>query len=522
MTKEYLKFGTAGLRGIMGSGNDKMNIPVVKRASQGLAAYLLRTYDNPSVVISYDSRNNSRAFAECAASVLAANDVKTFIFNEMMPVPVLSYAVKKLTCSAGIVITASHNPREYNGYKVYSCTGGQILDEEAAAIMKEIEAVDVPDGINYIEFEKALQGCCSIVDDSLYVEYLAAVEQVTEFSKENELSVVYTPLNGSGRKPVQDILGSCGFDVFTVPEQEFEDGNFPTCPYPNPEKHEVYKIAQGYAQQRNADIIIATDPDCDRVGAMVKAVAREVTASDCTEGEAAVYELLSGNDIGLLLFDYICRTSSDVKGRTVVSSIVSTPMLDRIAAAYGVNVERTLVGFKYIGQKIDELGDSFIFGFEESNGYLTGTYARDKDGAAGAKLICRMAAFYKAQGLTLMEVLDGIYEKYGSIVSQTVNFEIGSNEEREAVMVSVRDRQRLEDAFSDISGYADYKYPREDSELPPADVIRLDFEDSSRVIIRPSGTEPKIKIYISACGSNQVEGLGRAEELLEAFRNVIG
>lgn len=504
MSEKSLKFGTSGIRGIMGPGRNQLNIDTIKRATQGLADYLNEKSERPSVIISFDSRNNSREFAECTASVLAANGIDTDIFREITPVPVLSFAIRRLGCTAGVMITASHNSREYNGYKVYGASGGQILDKEAAEVMTKIEAV-TPERIKHVSFAEALAGSCCYAPDELYEEYLAAVRSAVPFPGGDRLSVIYTPLNGSGRKPVHDLLAEEGFEVFTVPQQAEPDGNFTTCPYPNPEKEDVYRLALEYAKERGADIITATDPDCDRVGAM---------AFDGDE-----YVLLSGNDLGALLLEYICSTSDDVKGRTVVSTIVSTPIIDRIAEHYGAEVIRTLVGFKYIGRKMDELQEKFLFGFEESNGFLTGTYARDKDGAAGVKLICRMAAFYREKGLTLMDALEQIYEKYGAVMTHTVNYNIGSSEEREAVMREVRNRQKLCRVFGHVAGYMDYMTP--DTGLPKSDIVSFQLEDGSGMIIRPSGTEPKIKLYISACSSSAEAGRQKTAELAERFSRML-
>ena len=503
-----LKFGTAGLRGIMEQGCNKMNVHTVRKASQGLADYLTAAFDEPSVVVSYDSRLNSRVFAEETAAVLTANGVKTYIFEQMMPVPVLSFAVRRLKASAGVMITASHNPKAYNGYKVYNSTGGQILDEEAGKILAEIEKLDIFDDVKTMDFDEALKKGCSLTPAYAYEDYMAEMEEASDVSREREIGIVYTPLNGSGRKPVQETLTRSGFSFFTVPEQEEEDGNFTTCPYPNPEKAEVYEIAEKYAKEQAADIILATDPDCDRVGLMAK------------HGEE--YVLFSGNEVGGLLFNFICQLEGEnAAGKKLFTSMVSTPLVDRIAENYGVKVERTLVGFKYIGDKIENNQKEFIFGFEESNGYLVGTYARDKDGVAAARLICQMAAYYKSKGKTLVDVLEDIYQETGYVADKTVTLEISSQDESREMMKKLRDMDRVNEAMENISGYRDYADPASCTGLPYADIVQMDFADKSRVIVRPSGTEPKIKIYLSSCCSEMELCHRRNDEIMGKIAELI-
>lgn len=460
-----IKFGTAGLRGIMGDGPGNINVGVIKEVTAGLAAYLKKHYDSPSAVIAYDSRNHSEEFAHAAAGVLAAEGVRTYIFREIMPVPVLSYAVRKLSCSAGIMITASHNSREYNGYKVYSHTGGQIVESQADEVQEEIA------GVQSVPKEP---GSYEYIDGSLLEDYLEAADAATDISPERDISIVYTPLNGAGLVPVTRLLERNHLNkVFMVPEQEQPDGDFPTCPYPNPEKEEVYERALEYAYENDADIVAATDPDCDRAGVMVKT--------------AGGYRLLSGNETGILLAEYICSNTQNTQNKVIVTSAVSTPFTDKVAKAYGVSVTRTPVGFKYIGEQIEKLGDKFLFGFEESNGYLTGTYARDKDGAAAVKMICAMAAHYRAQGKTLEDVLNGLYDKFGCCLDETLSFDIDSFEEAERITAG-------------------------------AGCIA---EDGCRVITRRSGTEPKIKIYLSASGGSREEAERRMNLIKEKISRVI-
>ncbi len=502
-----LKFGTAGLRGIMAIGTNRMNIYVVRQATQGFANYLNEGFENPSVVISYDSRLNSKLFAEETACVLVANGIRTYLYSEMMPVPVLSYTIRELGCTAGIMITASHNPKEYNGYKVYNGTGGQILDKEADGILKMIENVDIFTDVKSMSIEEALALNCSYVDETVYNKYISIIDENTENSSEKELNIVYTPLNGAGTRPVQEILTKNNFEYFVVPEQEEADGNFPTCPYPNPEKREVYDIALKYAKEQDADIILATDPDCDRVGAMIK-----------HKGE---YVLLTGNQIGILLFNYICNTEENLKGKNLCTTIVSTPFVDQIANEYGINVIRTLVGFKYLGQQIDLAPDKFIFGFEESNGYLKGTHARDKDGVVGAKLVCQMASFFKSKGKTAIDVLNELYDKYGYVIDKTVTVEVKSKEELVKIMNTVRNTELLNAVFTGIISSVDYKDKEQNTYLPIADVFEVHFEDKARMIIRPSGTEPKVKVYLSACNKTREESETRIAELQNQFNKMI-
>lgn len=480
-----LKFGTAGLRGIMGAGTNRMNEFVVRRATQGLVEHLKNNYDNPTVAIAYDSRNNSREFAEETARVLAGNSIRTYIYKEIMPVPVLSFTVRKLECTCGIVITASHNSREYNGYKVYGSDGAQILESEAASILEHISHVDMFRGVKVAEFKPSSEGLISYVSEDVYEEYMNAMLEASDIASENDVDILYTPLNGSGLRPVTDMFARCGFKARIVKEQKDPDGDFPTCTYPNPEKPETYERA--LAEADGCDIIIATDPDCDRVGCMVN-----------QRGE---YKLLSGNDIGTIITYYLCGLEG-LAGKTIVSSLVSTPIIETIADYYDVKVTRTLVGFKWIGAQMNLLGEDFIFGFEESNGYLTGLYARDKDGVCGAHMICSLAAHYKVQGKTLIDVLDEIYDKFGTCINETISLET----EVAPLMAKVRGAA--------IPGIIDYAPGI--CGLPAADIIQMNYVDDSRLIIRPSGTEPKVKLYVSASSKERID------EIVEALNKIIG
>ena len=487
-----LKFGTAGLRGVMGPGTNRMNEYVVRKATQGLADYLNANFSNPSVSIAYDSRNNSQVYAEESARVLAANGVKTYLYSRLMPVPVLSFTVRRLGTTCGIVITASHNSREYNGYKVYGSDGGQILESAADEILQRIGEVDMFGGVKTVEFKPAEGSLIEYVSESIYEEYMDAMMKATDICKDTDVDILYTPLNGSGLQPVTDMFCRCGFGVRILEIQKEPDGDFPTCTYPNPEKPETYKEA--LAEANGCDIIVATDPDCDRVGCMVKKA----------EGE---YQLLSGNEIGTLFAYYMCGME-EAAGKTIVSSLVSTPLTDRIADAYGVKTRRTLVGFKYIGEQMNELQEDFLFGFEESNGYLTGLYARDKDGVCGTRMLCSLAAYYKAQGKTLTDVLEEIYDRFGGCVNSTISIET----EGAPLMKKVRDAVASGTTAKDVTEVLDYSGGIKG--LPKAEIVQMNYEDGSRLIIRPSGTEPKVKLYISA-GST-----GRVEEIAEQLKNI--
>lgn len=501
-----LEFGTAGLRGVMGLGTARMNIYVIRRATKGLAIYLKNHFQAPKVVISYDSRNHSREYAEAAAGVLAKAGVETYIYGEMMPVPVLSYTTRYLKCDAGIMITASHNPKQYNGYKVYAATGGQILDAAADEILGEIMSLDMFDDVDYYDFDEAMAKDCKYVPEEVYESFLAQAEAASKLTSERDLEIVYTPLNGSGARPVQDILARNGFNKVSVVKEQLEpNGDFPTCPSPNPEKVEVYELALELAKKKNADVIVATDPDCDRVGVMAK--------------RGSQWILMTGNQLGILLTDYIAGQVENPETKTMVTSVVSTPMVNKIAAAYGIGMRRTLVGFKYIGEQIDLLGDGFMFGFEESNGYLVGRYARDKDGVVAAKLACQMAAFYKAQGKTLIDVLDGLYEKFGHCVDQTVSVDLDDISQAKGIMEAIATRDAAEKVFGETSEFVNYS--ADETGLPKANMIQIEKEDGTRVIVRPSGTEPKVKLYMSFYEEDQEKLEERKTEILTNFKKII-
>ena len=433
-----LSFGTAGLRGIMMPGAKGINHNTISMATIGLAKYLLRNIENPKVAISYDSRNNSREFAELTLKTLKALKIQAEMFKELTPVPILSYTIREGNYDAGIMITASHNPKEYNGYKVYGKNGGQILEDAAKEIENEISKVNTLPNIKDVSL--------SYIDDKFYTSYLEAMDRASDFTDARDINILYTPLYGSGLKPVEDMFKRNGFTYTLVREETKANGNFPTCPYPNPEIPDVYDMARKYGD--NYDIIIATDPDCDRVGAMVQG------------------KLLSGNDIGTILTYFLCNV---FKKGLVVCSLVSTPLIEDIAESFNMRAIRTNVGFKWIGDQID-LNPDFVFGFEESNGYLVGDYARDKDGVLGVKLLASVAAYYKKQGKTLIDVLEEIAIRYRKVINKTVSVTIDA-----------------------------------DAIKPEMKVIN--YPDKSRVIIRPSGTEPKIKYYISSHSKERIEEL---------------
>ena len=499
-----LKFGTAGLRGKMDVGTNRMNNHVVKRATQGVSQFLLKRKEDPSVVIGYDTRNHSEDFAREAACVLAANGIKVYLFDQYSPVPLVSFATRSLKTDAAIMITASHNPKEYNGYKVYNGTGGQILEEEADSILEEISNIDIFSGVKTVDFEAAIGNEIVYTPDYVYENFLSNASQVSKGNLENNrnLKVVYSPLHGSGRSFVNEILNKNGFDFEIVKEQEEADGNFPTCPSPNPENRDVYDIALRYADREDADLIIATDPDADRLGAMVR--------------DREGYTLLTGNEIGILMFYYLC-CRGQAEGKNLVSTIVSTPLVDAIAEDYKVNVIRTHVGFKYIGEQIDIDPDNFLLGFEESNGYLAGTYARDKDAVFAANLFCSLAAYFKAEGKTLPEVLEEIYSEYGFMINETISIKEEKREKIEQLMNTFRDAEAMKEVFSDIISYTDYNSREYNKELPLADVVQYGFSDGSGLVIRPSGTEPKIKVYVSAKGSTAE----MAEEKIAKIRSKV-
>ena len=519
-----LKFGTAGLRGVLGAGTNRMNIYVVRQATQGLANWVKQQGGNQLVAISYDSRINSDVFAREAACVLAANGIRVRIYDALMPVPALSFATRYYEANAGIMITASHNPAKYNGYKAYGPDGCQMTDEAADIVYAEIQKTDVLEGAQRISFEDGVQqGLIQFVGDdckeALY-DAIKACQVRPGLCKTAGLKLVYSPLNGSGLVPVMRILKDIGIDDITiVPEQKDPDGNFPTCPYPNPEIFEALRLGLELAKAQGADLMLATDPDADRVGIAMK----------CPDGS---YELVSGNEVGVLLLDYICQGRMEKgtmpKNAVAVKSLVSTPLADAVAANYGVEMRNVLTGFKWIGDQIARLESAgeverFILGFEESYGYLAGPYVRDKDAIVASMLICEMAAYYRSIGSSVKERLEVIYAKYGRYLNKVDSFEfpgLSGMDKMAAIMAGLR-----ENPLSEIGGYKvtkviDYK-KTEETGLPSANVLVYTLEGGATVIVRPSGTEPKVKAYYTTLGKDLAEAEAQKNVLAEALKPIL-
>lgn len=529
-----LEFGTAGLRGVIGAGTNRMNVYTVNQATQGLADYLNETFENPSVAIAYDSRIKSKEFAESAAGVLAANGVKVYIYPELVPTPMLSFAVRRLSCSSGIIITASHNPSKYNGFKCYDPNGYQMTDEAAAKTYEYIQNIDMFTGVKTMSFEDALaEDMVDFIEDWLYDEFYAKVNSCLvnpDSIKKAGLKVIYTPLNGAGNKPVRKVLKMAGItDVTVVKEQEKPDGNFPTCPYPNPEIRQAFECAIETAKGTDADLLLATDPDCDRVGIAVR------------DGDD--YVLMTGNEVGAMLCEYLLSTLKEQnklpENPVVVKSIVTTPLIEAICKEYGAEVADLLTGFKYIGELITNLEkegkeDNFVVGMEESYGYLRGIHARDKDAVVASLMICEMAAVYKLKGISLKEFMNSIYEKYGMYLNTVLNFafEGASGMQKMAdIMNSLRENAPESFANKKVVKVADYKESTvkdvitgESSviNLPKSNVLSYSLEDNSKVIVRPSGTEPKIKVYITACGNTRAESEEKTEFISDEAKKLLG
>lgn len=514
-----LAFGTGGLRGIIGAGTNRMNIYTVRKASQGIANYIKKKYPEQErkIAISYDSRIKSDAFARTAAEVYAANGIQVEMYSQLMPTPCLSYAVRELECAAGVMITASHNPAKYNGYKVYDADGCQITTETAKLILFEMEQVDLFTDVKQMDFEEAVEaGLVSYISEEISTRYIEQVKSQTVISSDKHVNqnikIVYSPLNGTGLKPVLRTLKESGYiNIEVVKEQEEPDGHFPTCPYPNPEVKEAMALGLQYAEKQNAEIFLATDPDCDRVGIAVKD----------SEGK---YILLSGNETGVLLLDYIClcRVANGTMptDAVMVKSIVTTELAERIAEHYGVKTINVLTGFKYIGEYIGTLEkagnkDSFIFAFEESCGYLSGSYVREKDAVNGAFLICEMAAFYKNRGITLMDRLNELYQIYGFQLNSlhTFTFEgIAGDEKMQRIMRKYRVNVH---AIGEKEVIQCLDYASGLKGLPKSDVLKFVLEDGCSVVIRPSGTEPKLKLYISVRAKSKEEASIVEQDLLQ-------
>lgn len=530
-----LEFGTGGLRGVIGAGAYRLNVYTIRRATQGLADYVNGSFENGSVAIAYDSRNKSDVFAKEAARVLAANGIKAYIYPELMPTPMLSWAVRDLKCAAGIVVTASHNPAKYNGYKVYGEDGCQITLEVANTVIGKINDVPMFDGAKLVGFDEGLaNGMIEIISQDVIDRYLDKVSEQgihTDLVADSGLKVVYTPLNGAGNKPVRAILDKIGIkDVTVVKEQENPDGNFPTCPYPNPEIKEALQKGLEYCDKVKPDLLLATDPDCDRVGIAVPS----------PEGD---YVLFSGNEVGAMLLKYICQERTAMgtmpERPVAVKTIVTTDLCKKIAEEYGVELREVLTGFKFIGEQIgfleaDGEDERYIFGFEESYGYLAGSYVRDKDAVVGSMLICEMAAFYRTKGITLLQAREEMYKTYGNYVQTLSSFtcEGASGMERmKEIMTDLRTNGLKEIGGLKVVGFADYKISEHIDyatgektviNLPKSDVLTFELEGGAKVIIRPSGTEPKIKAYYTTIGETRAEAEKLEAKISQDFKKALG
>ena len=511
-----LEFGTGGLRGVIGAGTNRMNVYTVRKATQGLANYLIKTGKGKelSVAIAHDSRNKGVLFAKESAAVLAANGIKAYLYPQLMPTPALSYAVRHLKCDAGICVTASHNPAKYNGYKAYGSDGCQVTAEMADGITQEIKSLDIFTDVKKMDFEEGIQqGLIEYIGEETVDAFLDDVYKVSLIDDASNLKLVYTPLNGSGKMCVTRILDRIGIqDITVVPEQSEPDGNFPTCPYPNPEIREAMALGIAYAGRCGADLLLATDPDCDRVGVAVR---------DPSGG----YALLSGNETGMLLLDYLCAQRTK-HGRmpadpVMIKTIVTTDMAERIAAHYGVKTINVLTGFKFIGEQIGRLEaqgrrDSFVFGFEESYGYLSGPYVRDKDGVGAACLICEMFSFYASRGISLLDRLHELYGVYGYCLNTLHSYAFDGSAgfaKMQAVMQALRAGVasfggkkvlRLMDYAAGLDG------------LPKSDVLKFILEDGCTLVARPSGTEPKLKLYLSVSGESREAAEETEQKILKS------
>lgn len=532
-----LEFGTGGLRGVMGIGSNRMNIYTVGKATQGLADYLNDKYKNEdiSVSIAYDSRNNSRTFAERAACILCANGIKVNLFSELKPTPMLSFAVKELKSKAGIVMTASHNPKQYNGYKVYNEYGGQITDDAAKKVIERVDSLDIFTEVKYMSYEEAIaSGKLNIIDEEIEKIYVDKVrdlvirKELVE-NKAKDLKIVYTPIHGSGNKPVRRVLNELGYEnTFVVKEQELPDGNFPTAAYPNPEEPKVFELAIELGKKVDSDIIFGTDPDCDRIGVVVKD----------NNGE---YKVLTGNQTGVLLTHYMLMSLSELgklkENPVIIKTIVTTDMVETIAKEYGATVESLLTGFKYIGERIHEYEENkeknFIFGFEESYGYLAGDFVKDKDAVVASALICEMALYYKSKGKSLYEALIDLYEKYGYYKENLISISLEGKEGQEQIKATLEFlRHSMNSSIDgvDIVKKLDYKVSKEKNvksieektiDLPASNVLKFVLEDESWFVVRPSGTEPKMKIYTSVIGKGLEDSLNKSEKLKENIMSII-
>lgn len=521
-----LEFGTAGLRGVIGAGTNRMNIYTVGRATQGLCDFLNAHYENPSIAIGYDSRIKSEYFSKEAASILAANGIKVYLFSELEPTPCLSFAIRHFHTSSGIILTASHNPAKYNGYKCYNPKGYQMTDEEASETYDYIQKVDYFTGIKKMDFDVAIeQGKIEFMGQEIIDLFLDEVQKQCinpDIIKDADLKVIYSPLNGTGNKPVRQILDRIGIEkVYVVAQQENPDGNFPTCPFPNPEIKQVFELGLEMNKNIGADILLATDPDCDRVGIAVPDKNGELV-------------LMSGNEVGAMLLNYILsqksKKSTLPENPIAVKSFVSTDLAEAIAKKYNCGFKNLLTGFKYIGELITELesrgnADDFVMGFEESYGYLAGTHARDKDAVVASMLICEMAAYYKTKGMNLVDVMQSIYKEFGYYCNnvESYTFEGAAGMEKMAeIMDNLRHNPPEEIANLKVIAVSDYQSSTttfadnttQIIDLPKSNVLAYTLENSNKLIVRPSGTEPKIKAYITAVGSNSDEANKIADSII--------
>lgn len=529
-----LAFGTGGLRGVIGAGTNRMNIYTVRKATQGLANYVKEAFSEPSVAISYDSRIKSTDFAKAAAEVLAANGVKVHIYTELKPTPMLSFAVRALHCSAGIMVTASHNPAKYNGYKAYGSDGCQMTIDAADAVLAKINALDIFNDVKHMPFDEALAaGMISYIGDDVIEDYFKNVLAQginTDLCAKSGLKIVYTPLNGTGNKPVRTILNRIGIqEVTVVKEQENPDGNFTTCPYPNPEIREALQLGLQYCDQVKPDLLLATDPDADRVGIAVP------------DGKGG-YALFSGNEVGAMLLEYICeqriQKGTMPKHPVAVKTIVTTDIVEAICKAYGVELIEVLTGFKFIGEQIgflEEKGEEnrYIFGFEESYGYLAGSYVRDKDAVVASMLICEMAAYYRTKGISMMQARENLYQKYGVYVhaQHSFTFEGESGMIRmQNIMEHLRTHRPEQIDNLKVIQFADYEKQvsidlttgtETAITLPQSNVLSFTLEQGAKVIIRPSGTEPKIKAYYTTTAATEAEAAAKKDELDTAFSAIM-
>ena len=517
-----LAFGTAGLRGVMGAGTNRMNSYIVARASQGVANYLKQNHGQPAVVIGYDSRINSRSFAEITAEVFAGNGIKVYLWPELMPVPTVSFATRHLKAAAGIMITASHNPAQYNGYKVYGADGCQITTEAASSILAEINKLDIFADVKKEAFAAAMsRKQISYIDEAVYNAFLAEVKQQSVLFGEQvkqDVAIVYTPLNGTGLKPITQILEDTGYtNIKIVPEQRMPDGHFPTCPYPNPELPEAMRLGIEYAGENNADLLLATDPDCDRMGVAVR-------------DEQGEYRILTGNQIGVLLLDYICSQRSKhnklPEAAVMIKTVVTTAMAEQVAASYGIRTINVLTGFKYIGEQIglleqQGLESNYIFGFEESCGYLSGAYVRDKDGVNAAFLICEMYSYYATQGVSLLQKLEELSKKLGYSINLSRSYEFKGSTGLETMQ---RIMNSLRGGVQELAGkrvLSALDYAKGIDGLPAENMLQFVLEDNCSLIVRPSGTEPKLKTYIYVSAASEAQAMQLADKLIASSKALL-